>query len=188
MRRPLLAGWPAEAPLIRAVGAVRSARPEPSRHAEDIDHVWLTIDAGLTSPIAVAINTLSRRNRDAGFDPRVRVGRKREPWAALPEIGIAPLERFSYAEKEARANFFYETLERPALEKTLIGCARECVRVVVIGAPYHRRPIVGLHQIHARSASCAVPESLAGLDGALCFYFAFPREAHWLFFKFCGQP
>jgi hypothetical protein len=187
MDRTTLAGWPAQAPLVRAVGSATRARIEPSRNPADVDHVWITLEAGLPRPIEIAVNTQSRRNRDAGFDPRVRVGRKREPWVALPDIGVAPLARFSYAEKEARANFFYEFLERDALEKYLVDCAHMSLRMEVIGAPYHQRPIVGIHQIHSRRASCAVPGDLDGLDGALCFYFAFPREAHWLFFKFCGQ-
>jgi len=188
MHRAPLAGWPVEAPLVRAVGVVRSARIEPSADPANIDHVWLTLEAGLSETIEVAINTFSRRNRDAGFDPRVRVGIKREPWIQLPEIGVAPLARFSYAEKEARANFFYETCERSELEHSLLDLAAASLRVEVIGAPYHRRPLVGIHQIHSRRASCAVAENFEGMDGALCFYFAVPREAHWLFFKFCGQP
>lgn len=182
------AGWPSQSPLVRAVGAVMHARVEPSRNPAEVDHVWLTLEAGLGCPIEVSINTLSRRNREAGFDSRIRVGRRREPWITLPEVGVAPLDHFSYAEKEARANYFYEFRERPELEKLLLDAAQSCLRAEVIGTPYHRRPIVGLHQIHSRRASCAVPEEITGRDGAICFYLAFPREAHWLFFKFCGQP
>lgn len=188
MHRPPPAGWPSQAPLVRVVGAVRHARIEPSLREADIDHVWLTIEAGIACPIEVAVNTLSRRNRDAGFDARVRLGRKREPWIDLPALAVEPIERFSYAEKEARANFFYETPDRPELEKILLDTAANCLRVEVIGAPYHRRPLVGLHQIHSRRASCAVAEDIDGRDGALKFWLPFPREIHWLFFKFCGQP
>jgi hypothetical protein len=83
----------------------------------------------------------------------------------------------------------YETLERAEIEALLLDAAARCARVEAIGTPYHRRPIVGIHQIHSRRTSCAVPEDLPGRDGALHFYFdASDREALWLFFKFCGQP
>ena len=188
MHRVPLAGWPAEAPLVRAIGAVRGARREPAADPAGIDHVWLTLEAGLASPIEVAINTVSRRNRDAGFDSRIQVGKSKEPWIALPEIGVKSLARFSYAEEEARANIVYEFCERETVEAILLEAADTCLRAEIVGTPYHRRPLVGIHQIHARSASCAVPENIRGLDGAIRFFFAFPREAHRFFFKFCGQP
>ncbi len=188
MHRPPHAGWPAQAPLVRAVGVVRQARIEPAAHDADIDHVWFLLEAGLAQPIQVAVNTRSRRSRDAGFDASVRLGRQREPWVDLPAIGVEPIDRFSYADAETRANFFYETLARPQLEQILLDAGIGCLRLEVIGTPYHRRPLVGLHQIHSRRASCAVPEDLDGLDGALRFWFAFPRETHTMFFKFCGQP
>ncbi|MGH8046317.1 MAG: hypothetical protein ACREKL_03645, partial [Chthoniobacterales bacterium] len=74
---PAMAGWPAQAPLVRAVGTVSRAQIEPSVNPAEIDHVRLTIAAGLPVSVEVSINTLSRRNRDAGFDPRVRLGRRR---------------------------------------------------------------------------------------------------------------
>jgi hypothetical protein len=189
MQRFPVPGWPAQAALVRAVGTVRESRIEPSFDPVNIDHVWLTLDAGIGSPIEIAINTLSRRNRDAGFDSRVRVGWLREQWTELPLHGVQALERFSYEDFEARANIGYETLDRAAVERLLLDAAGRCVRLEVVGTPYHRRPIVGIHQIHSRRASCAVPEDLSDRDGAIRFYFDAPeREAHWLFFKFCGQP
>jgi hypothetical protein len=189
MHRFPVPGWPADAVLVRVVGTVRQARVEPSLDAVNIDHVHLTLTADIKCPVEVAINTLSRRNRDAGFDAHVRVGRLRESWTELPLVSVNSLQRFDYADFETHANVIYETLERAEIETLLLDAAARCVRVEAIGTPYHRRPIVGIHQIHSRRASCAVPEDLPGRDGALRFYFDAPeREALWLFFKFCGQP
>jgi hypothetical protein len=182
-------GWPAEAVLVRVAGTVREARVEPALDPANIDHVWISLDAGFARPVEVAINTLSRRNRDAGFDPRVRVGILREPWTELPELGARGIASFSYADHEAREDIVYERLEREQVERLLLDAAARCVRAEAIGTPYHRRPIMGVHQIHSRRASCAVAEDLPGRDGALRFHFETPaREAWWMFFKFCGQP
>jgi hypothetical protein len=182
------AGWPAQSPLVRVVGTVVRAEVEHSHKPADVDHVWLTLQAGLPHPISVSISTFSRRSRDAGVDPRVRLGRRREAWTALPAPVVESIPEFSYAGLEGRANVFYETVERGELEQILIADAQRSLRAEVIGTPYHRRPIVGLHQVHSRAASDAVKENLTGRDGAVRFYFDMPREAHWLFFKFSGQP
>jgi len=187
MHRLSVAGWPSEAALVRAVGNVLTARIEPSIDPSNTDHVWLTIDAGLSVPIEISINTFSRRNRDAGFDPRVRLGQFPETWLELPAIGVAVMPSFAYANLEAGHHVAYEVRERADLEHLLLGAARACARIEVIGKPYHRRPMVGIHQIHSRRASCAVPEEYIGHDGALRFYFP-DHEARWMFFKFCGQP
>lgn len=186
--RRMVSVWPADAALVRVAGDITLARVEESRHSARIDHVWLTLDAGLARPIRISINTFSRRNADAGFDPRVRLGRARETWTLLPPRGVKSIPHFDYADVESRTNVFYESLERPALESLLLVAAAECVRLEAIGTPYHHRRLPGLHQIHSRRASCGVRENLTGLDGALVFYFPRDREAEWWLFKFCGQP
>ena len=46
----------------------------------------------------------------------------------------------------------------------------------------------GIHQVHSRRASCAVPRDIVGRDGALRFYFGRDTVCETLLFKFCGQP
>jgi hypothetical protein len=186
MKSLSLTGWPAEAALVRATGTVLDARVEVADDPRRIDHVWITLDAGLEMPIAIAINTFSRQSLDAGFDPRMRVGILREKWLALPSPGVRELAGFSYADYETREDVTYAYYERTDLEALLLTAARGCLVAEVIGTPYHRRRI-GIHQIHSRRASCAKPEEWPGRDGALRFYFADGNEAQWLFFKFCGQ-
>ena len=71
----------------------------------------------------------------------------------------------------------------------LVEKAESAVRIEIWGELYARKKM-GLHQIHSRRASCAVPEDKVGSDGALKFFFeADPdRFAELLLFKFCGQP
>jgi hypothetical protein len=54
------------------------------------------------------------------------------------------------------------------------------------GAPYHRAQ-PGLHQIHSRRASSAVPEDLRGRDGAVRFYFDEDQRSELALLKFSGQ-
>ena len=63
--------------------------------------------AGIAGRVVVAINTLSKRNRDAGFDERLRAGILRETWEALPERGAEAWPGFNYAEIEERANIYF---------------------------------------------------------------------------------
>ncbi len=160
---------------------------EEHRNPEEIDHVLITMDVGRGPRLLVSVNTLSKRNREAGFDARLRVGVVREAWTILPPRGIEPMDTFDYAAVEATQNVFYEHTTRLDLEKRLLESAREACLLEAWGAPYlHRGP--GLHQIHSRRASCAVPDDIIGNDGALRFYFDQDRGSEMLLFKFCGQP
>jgi hypothetical protein len=186
-RRKKVSSWPSDAVLVRAVGDVVGATVEESLVPERIDHLWITLDAGIGHPIRLSINTFSRRSVAAGVDPRIRLGRLRDQWTDLPPRGVERFARFDYAEMETRGNVFYETLDRGELESLLLEAATGCRRLEVIGAPYHHCRLPGIHQIHSRRASKAVTQDLVGLDGALRFYFE-NHEATWWFFKFCGQP
>lgn len=187
-RRTKVLSWPSDAVLVRAVGDVGGATVEESLVPERIDHLWITLDAGIGHSIRLSINTFSRRSAEAGVDPRIRLGRARGQWTALPPRGVERLGRFDYAAMEKRENIFYEALDRTELEPLLLEAASGCLRLEVIGAPYHHRRLPGIHQIHSRRASAAVPNDLIGLDGALRFYFEANHESVWWFFKFCGQP
>jgi hypothetical protein len=173
------------APLVKVVGRVLHAEVEKCATPDEIDHVWIRIQAG--DEIILSVNTCSRKNRLAGFDPRVRVGLSRENWTVLPPLGVEICLFNDYADIEARSNVFYEHFKRQPLEDLLMDrCAVACL-VEVWGAPYRRR-YQGVHQIHSRRASCAVPEDVLGRDGSLKFYFEDGQASEHFLFKFCGQP
>jgi len=145
------------------------------------------MDAGRGDPLVVSVNTQSKRNRDAGFDPRVRLGILRGSWEHLPPRGMGRCQGFDYAEIEEGANIFYEHHTRESLEDLLLETTSRAILLEVWGAPYHSRWKPGIHQIHSRRASCAVAEDIRNLDGALQFYFREEQRTELFLFKFCGQ-
>lgn len=171
----------------RAVGLPLYAEIEPDRNPLKVDHVWLMLDAGLEMSLKLAINTISIRNRDAGFDSRIRVGIHRETYAVLPQMGLYAHPGLDYAFYETTHNVFFEHYEHHAMENLLVDRIGSAILVEVWGELYSRHS-VGIHQIHCRRASCAVPLDLVGNDGALKFYFAKDNLCETLLFKFCGQP
>lgn len=174
-------------PLVHATGSDLRAQVEIEPNPDRIDHVWITMDPGISSRVLVSINTSSLINRDAGFDSRIRVGKIRGTWDHLPHRGVSTCEEFDYRSIERSHNVFYEHFEREEMESLLLENSGLADLLEVWGAPYFRK-IPGIHQIHSRRASCAVPEDLLGLDGALKFYFRAKQEFLLLLFKFCGQP
>lgn len=173
-------------PLVRVVGNRLKGRVEPPGHIRRPDHFWISVDPGFGLSVVVSVNTWSHRNAEAGFDPRVRLGILRGGWGTLPERGFSECRRFSYGEIPGQDAVDFRPLERVVLEQLLFDRVASAAMMEVWGAPYHRdHP--GIHQIHSRSASCAVAESLEGLDGALRFYFREEGRTETLLFKFCGQ-
>jgi hypothetical protein len=160
---------------------------EPEMNPLKVDHVWLMMDIGEVLPLKLAINTLSIRNREAGFDPRVRVGLHRETYQELPEVGVYPHPGLDYGQYELTHNVFYEHYDQRTMENLLIDKIGSAILVEVWGELYASRS-VGIHQIHCRRASCGVPIDLLGEDGALKFYFGTENSSEMLLFKFCGQP
>ena len=179
---------PFAAPFIHAVGGDLRAQVERHDNPARIDHVWITMNAGGAGRVFVAINTLSIRNRDAGFDERVRVGVLRDTWEQLPERGAEACPGFDYAEIESGANVYFEHYDRRSLERFLTDTTRRAALLEVWGTPYVRKSRPGIHQVHSRRPSCAVLEDLAKRDGALRFYLEPDRTSALLLFKFCGQP
>jgi hypothetical protein len=179
---------PLGAPFVHAVGGELHVRVEEHPNPDYVDHVWITMDAGSAGRPLVSINTLSKRNRDAGFDPRIRVGRIRGSWDLLPQRGLEAATHLDYAELEQAHSVYYEHYERPAMEKLLLTTARRATLLEVWGAPYRNKKRLGIHQIHSRRASCAVTSDIRGHDGALRFYFPEDKTTAMFLFKFCGQP
>ena len=180
---------PFAAPFVHAVGGDLHARVEQHRDPAAIDHVWITMDVGSPRPVFVSVNTLSKRNRDAGFDPRVQVGILGEGrWKDLPGRVAEACPGCNYAEVEGRANVYFEHYERRRLEDLLLAATLRAELLEVWGTPYFRRFRAGIHQIHSRRPSCAVAEDLPNRDGALRFYFVSDQTCTLFLFKFCGQP
>lgn len=174
-----------ECPLVRARGRVVGCDVESHRDPAEVDHFWIFMD--LEKTITISVNTMSKRNRAAGFDSRVRVGRVHGGWTVLPKAGAVCWPRNDYADIEARENVFYEHHERSEMEDLLGGLCRTSCFIEVFGAPY-RRTGEGIHQVHSRRTSCAVAEDIVGLDGALTFYREEDHRMETLLLKFCGQP
>ena len=171
----------------RVVGRPTHVQIEYNSHSSRVDHVWITLQVSEFGHLRAAVNTLSRLNRDAGFDERVRVGIVRDHWESLPETGVFDCEGLNYQEIESSINVFYELQDRQDMEKLLTEKADTAFLVEVWGDLYAHNH-AGVHQIHSRRASCAVEKDLVGRDGAVRFYFREDQTREMLLFKFCGQP
>ncbi len=167
-------------------GTVTQFAVENSVREENIDHVYVTIDAGLPLPITLSLNMLSFRNRVAGHDPRIRLGTLRWRWTHLPARGLYPLEFFDYDTVELLENVEYRVMERTAMEEYFALRCANCRRIEAWGVPYHRTH-PGLHQIHSRRASAGVTNDLRGHDGAVRFYFDDDQRLELALLKFAGQ-
>ena len=159
--------------------------PDPRK----IDHVWITVRAVEFGRVQISLSTASRQSRALGFDPRVRLGIVRATWTELPPEGVRVVSMpIDYATTfEAAQAVDYVPFERTALERLLIEKAGRAIFVEAWGEFYIRAHI-GIHQIHSRRASNAVPREVIGQDGAIRFYFREGKTSETLLFKFDGQP
>ena len=173
--------------FVHLVGVPYFVEVEPETDPEKVDHVWITLEVPPFGRLRLAMNTLSRLNRDGGFDARMRVGNIRSTYTEKPPTGLEECPGFDYAKIEAKENVFYEHYEHAPLVELLVGKTKSAIRAEVWGELYARDHI-GLHQIHSRRASCAVKLDLKNRDGALKLYYAAENAAELLLFKFCGQP
>jgi hypothetical protein len=173
--------------FVHLVGVPYFVEVEPETDPGKVDHVWITLEVPPFGRLRLAVNTISRLNRDGGFDARVRVGIVRSIYTEKPPPGLEECPGLDYAKIEAKQNVFYETFEHEALAELLVTKAKSAIRAEVWGELYARDHI-GLHQIHCRRASCAVKLDLKSRDGALKLYYAVENAAELLLFKFCGQP
>jgi hypothetical protein len=173
---------------VCVAGEIATAVVEQEEDERKIDHVWITVRAGEFGRVDISMSTLSRQSRALGFDPRVRVGVVRSAWIDLPAAGVRPMTKpFDYAAIEREHTTDYIAHERPAVEQLLIDKARRAVFVEAWGE-FYVRAHVGVHQIHSRRASNAVPRDVLGQDGAIRFYFRESHTREMLLFKFDGQP
>jgi hypothetical protein len=176
--------------MLRAVGGELDAEVEVARDAGKVDHVWVTMSCGKPGRVVVSVNTISLRNAEAGFDPRVWMGRVSGTSPHLPQRGWTEAGAFDYEEFARAHTLFFEPLERKEVEHSLQVQCRQAILLEAWGEPFRRRTLDGLHQIHSRRASCAVSDDVRGRDGGLKFYKAAEEGFQWtiLLFKFCGQP
>ena len=168
------------------VGTLTKVEVEVSGSPDRADHVLLTLDVPPCGSVMLSVNTLSRLNRNANFDARVRVAIVKTSYAGMPEPFIEEAMGLDYATVEAQFHPRWESFERAPLTELLMAKARAALRIEAWGEIY-RAQHLGLHQIHSRRASCAVKADVIGHDGALRFYL---RDGHaeMFLFKFCGQP
>jgi hypothetical protein len=177
----------AHAPLyVHAVGIPYHVQIEQHRDVSRVDHVWLNVEVPPCGPLRLSVNTLSRWNRDAGFDGRIRLGIITSKYTDRPGPLLEEAEPLDYRTLEAAAPTTFTPLERPAFEQLLMRKANAAVRIEAWGELYIRERL-GMHQFHSRRASCAVDHDLLAHDGALKFYYP-DQIAETLLIKYCGQP
>jgi len=167
------------------VGIPYRAELEVARTPSHVDHVWLTVEVPPCGEVLISVNTLSRLNLLGGHDPRVRVAILVSRWEERPEPQLEADDGLDYAEMEARMAVDFQLWEHAPLAEMLMAKAQAAVRIEAWGELY-RRENLGLHQIHSRRASCAVPVDVIGRDGALRFYLP-DGTAEMMLFKYCGQ-
>lgn len=170
----------------RIVGKPLSVVLEPAVDPERIDHVWVTLDVGEEGEVKAVINTLSLRNKVAGFDPRIWVGMVKTPFDSAPNPGIFSAEGLDYDEIAAEHEVKFEPMTRSPLELLLCEKLR-LANLIEAWGDFFDRGGPGLHQIHSRRASCAVTEDLRGRDGAFRCYDFETKTAELYLLKFCGQ-
>ncbi len=172
---------------VTVAGEIASVIVEEEEDARKIDHVWIQVRAGKFGRMQISLSTCSRQSRAAGFDPRVRVGIIRSSWSELPAAGLRSATPLNYTVLEAAQSIEYPAYDRVALEELLVEKARRAIYAKAWGE-FYLRAQRGVHQIHSRRGSFAVPRDLVGQDGALQFYFRQPDVREMLLFKFAGQP
>jgi hypothetical protein len=172
---------------VSVVGEIASVAVETDDDPAKVDHVWINVRAGEFGRVQLSLSTASRQSRAAGFDPRVRVGVIPSVWTELPPSGVRVTAPLDYGLLEAAHPVVYTPFERAAIERLLLEKARRAIFVEAWGEFYSRSHI-GIHQIHSRRASYAVPRDIIGKDGAIRFYFREANASEMLLFKYDGQP
>jgi hypothetical protein len=172
---------------VTVAGDVAAVAIETEEDERKIDHVWITIRAGEFGRLQVSLSTCSRQSRAAGFDPRIRVGILSSDWHELPPAGVREVTPLDYRVLESAEHIRYTPYERVAVEQMIVTRARRAIFVEAWG-DFYVRAHIGVHQIHSRRASNAVPRDLIGRDGAIQFYFREPNMREMMLFKFAGQP
>ena len=174
------------AKFVHVTGVPYVVELEAHNDPEHVDHVWITLEVPPFGRIRAVVNTFSRLNRMAGCDSRVRVAIVTSPWEEKPQAGLVEERGQDYSLLEAVVQPIYEPMEQEVLAALLMQKAKAALRAEVWGDLYARDHL-GVHQIHCRRASQAVPLDLKNRDGALKLYYS-DQTADLFLFKFFGQP
>jgi hypothetical protein len=173
--------------LVRLAGLPVRFEIEQHVDPEKIDHVWLLVRAGRDGMFRISLNTWSLRAFRAGSDPRIRVALVLSRWDALPALGIFPADGLDYDRIVAADPIVYREYERTAFEE-LIGSRFQRAMIVEAWGEVYLRGHRGIHQVHSRRASSAIPTDYRGRDGAVRFYYQEEASSELLLLKFSGQP
>jgi hypothetical protein len=150
-----------------------------------IDHIHLNVEVPPFGRLRVAVNTLSRASREAGFDVRVRLGIIRSTYTEKPAPSLEECAGLDYAKQDEKHGVKYEAYEQAALQEMLVAKMKAAIRVEIWGELYARDHL-GIHQVHCRRASKAMPADVPNRDGAFKLYFPDGTTEAYLF-KFEGQ-
>lgn len=172
--------------IVHVAGTPIAFAAETDRVPANIDHFWITIGMGTGEPLRISINTHSRQNAAAGYDPRMRIGIVASVWKELPATGVLKSPGLDYRQLEAASDIAYVEYARPELEVLLMDRSRRAIFIEAWGELYVRTHI-GIHQVHSMRASCSVLRDFVGRDGGIRFYFAEDSRAELVLFKYCGQ-
>jgi hypothetical protein len=173
--------------FVHVTGVPYTVEVEVCDDPEKLDHIWMTLEVPTYGRIRAALNTTSRIGREAGLDARIFVGTLTNTWTDKPETGLVECDGQSYTKVEAAAEVSYKAYEREELTELLLPKMKAAVRAEVWGDLYARDHL-GIHQIHSRRASAAVPNDIRNRDGALKLYYSQDNLAELFLFKFAGQP
>lgn len=174
--------------LFHVVGRPVHWERERAADPDRVDHVWITLDVGQVGLVRATLSTESWRNKIAGFDARVRIGRL--PWTnpGVPDEGFRASDGLDYARIESGHPTDCPHRSRAEAEAFFLRMAEQSALVEAWGHPYINRHL-GIHNIHSMRGSCAMPEDGDDGDGGIVFH----PDKHdgtpeLILLKFCGQP
>jgi len=173
--------------FVRVAGPPIGYHIERKADVRRIDHLTILVQAGGFGALGIALNTYSLRSLNAGYAPQLRIAVLSSHWSVLPPAGVSRSGGLSYSTLEVKNPIVYRELARPTLESLLIEKLNRSLLIEGWGE-FYVRIHSGIHQVHSRRASCAVPADYLERDGAIRFYFKQNGLAELLLFKFCGQP
>ena len=171
--------------FVCAAGEPVSYLVEKHYDPDRIDHVWIDVDAGEYGVLRIALNTWSKRSQFAGFDDRMYVAIVTEEGWEPPSPGVELSDGQDYEQLLTGKTAEFVPMVSGDLEELFIRKAKAS-KIVQAWGELHVRPIAGVHQVHSRRASCAVPDDLRERDGAVNFFYP-DRRADLVLLKFCGQ-
>lgn len=172
--------------FVRVAGPPMGYAIERKVDARRIDHLIIQVRAGGFGLLEIALNTYSLRSLNVGSDPRLRVAVVSSHWSALPPAGVSRSGGLNYSTLEVKNRIVFQELARPTLESLVIEKLNRSQLIEGWGE-FYLRVHSGIHQVHSRRASRAVPADYLERDGAIRFYFRQNGLAELLLFKFCGQ-